>query len=259
MNESILGSNNKLDKDVPIPLYFQLKEIIKEKIVEGKLNPGDLIPSERELSEKYEISRPTIRQALQELVNEGLLYREKGKGTFVAKPKIKYGFIQNLTTFYDDMKKKGYKLKTKIRRKELKKVTEVVANKLNLKNDDQIIFLDRVRLIDNEPIVRVMNFVPYKKCPELMDVDLEDKSLYKVMEEKCDQKYYRAEVTLEPVVAKEYDAKLLDTEVGAPMHLMENITYDQFDNPMDYFESRFRGDKGKVQVELYNDNRLKNK
>lgn len=259
MRDNILSSNDKLDKDVPIPLYFQLKEIIKDKIVEGVLEPGDLIPSERELSNRYDISRPTIRQALQELVNEGMLYREKGKGTFVAKPKIKYGFIQSLTTFYDDMKKKGYSLKTEIRRKELKIVPEGIVNKLNLDKEDKVIFLDRLRSIDDEPIVRVMNFVPYKICPNLIDVDLKDKSLYKVMDETCGLKYHRAEITLEPVVAKEYDAKLLETEVGAPIHLMENITYDQNDNPMDYFESRFRGDKGKVQVELYNNNEFNRK
>jgi len=96
-----------LDKSTPIPLYFQLKEIIKDKIDSGKLKPGDILPSERELSQVYQISRPTIRQALKELVNEGLLYREKGKGTYVSKPKINYGFIQKLTTFYDDIKEKG--------------------------------------------------------------------------------------------------------------------------------------------------------
>lgn len=252
MENSILNSDNKLNKDVPIPLYFQLKEIIKEKILEGELEAGDLIPSERELSKKYEISRPTIRQALQELVNEGLLNREKGKGTFVAKPKINYGFIQRLTTFYDDMKKKGYQLKTEIRRKEIRKVTEGLMKKLNLEKDDKIIFLDRVRYIENEPIVRVMNFVPYNICPGLLEEDLEDKSLYKVMREKCGVKYYRAEISLEPVIAKKYDAEILATQEGAPIHLMENITYDQNNRPMDYFESRFRGDKGKIQVELYN-------
>ncbi len=96
----------KLNRKIPVPLYYQLKEIIKEEIEEGKLKPGDPIPSERELSEKYGISRPTVRQALKELVYEGWLTREKGRGTFISKPKIDYGFIQHFTTFYDDMVKK---------------------------------------------------------------------------------------------------------------------------------------------------------
>jgi len=249
---SVFTKEDKLDKDVPIPLYFQLKEIIEEKITSGQLEPGDLLPSERELSDRYNISRPTIRQALQELVNEGLLYREKGKGTFVAKPKIKYGFIQRLTTFYEDMERKGYKLKTKIRKQEIREAPKRIAEKLNLKTDNKVIFLDRVRYIEEEPIVRVLNFVPYEKCPGLIDIDLEDKSLYKVMREEFGISYYRAEISLEPIIAEEYDAEILDIEEGAPIHLMEDITYDQNNEPMDYFESRFRGDKGKVKVELYN-------
>ena len=241
-----------LKKDVPIPLYFQLKRRIERKIKKGELTAGDLLPSERVLARKYDVSRPTIRQALNELVNEGLLFKEKGKGTFVSKPKIDYGFIQKLTTFYEDMENKGYQLKTSIRKKELKKPTRRVAKKLDIECDHKIIFLDRLRYINNEPIVRVFNFLPYKNCPELLDIDLKNKSLYKIMDKKFGIRYFRAEISLFPTVAEKYDADLLGVKEGAPIHLMENITYDQNDEPMDYFESRFRGDKGKVMVTLFN-------
>lgn len=254
MSTDILDENDQLDKDVPIPLYFQLKEKIKEKIVNGELEPGDLIPSERELSEKYNISRPTIRQALQGLVNEGLLYREKGRGTFVAKPKIKYGFIQKFTTFYDDMQKKGYTLKTKVISQEVKKATSRVANKLDINKNDKVIFLERIRYIEEtEPIVWVMNFIPYELCPGLINEELKDKSLYHVLDEKYNITYHKAEITLEPVIAEKIDAEILKVEEGSPIHLMENVTYNKEGVIMDYFESRFRGDKGKVQVELYNE------
>ena len=247
MTKDILDENDQLEKDIPIPLYFQLKEKIKEKIVNGDLEPGDLIPSERELSEKYDISRPTIRQALQGLVNEGLLYREKGRGTFVAEPKIKYGFIQKFTTFYDDMQKKGYTLKTKVISKEVKKATARIANKLNIEKDDKIIFLERLRYIEkSEPIVWVMNFLPYDLCPELINEDLKDKSLYHILDEKYNITYHKAEITLEPVIAEKIDSEMLKIEEGSPIHLMENITYSKNGEIMDYFESRFIGDKGKV-------------
>lgn len=242
----------KLKKDIPIPLYFQLKERIKQKINENKLDTGDLIPSERVLARKYKVSRPTIRQALSELVNEGLLIRRKGRGTFVAKPKIDYGFIQRLTTFYEDMNNKGYQLKTNIRVKEIRQVTKGISKKLNLNRGQKVIFLDRIRYINEEPIVRVINFVPYEKCPELMNIDLKNKSLYKVLDEKFNIKYYKAEISLEPVVAEKRDEDLLGVKKGSPIHLMKDITYDQNNEPMDYFKSRFRGDKGKVKVELYN-------
>ncbi|MDI3547286.1 MAG: GntR family transcriptional regulator, N-acetylglucosamine utilization regulator [Halanaerobiales bacterium] len=240
-----------LDKNTPIPLYYQLKEILREKIETGELKPGDLLPSERELSEKYKISRPTIRQALKELVNEGLLYREKGRGTFVSEPKINYGFIQKLTTFYDDMVEKGYIMRTKVLEKDIKLVTKVIAKKLNIEENEKVIYISRIRYIENEPIVSVVNHIPYKLCPDLINEDLEDKSLYRILAEKYELVAYKARVTLEPIVASEYDSELLNIEEGAPIHLMQNITYTKENIIMDYFESHFRGDKGKVMVELY--------
>ena len=103
-----------LNRKTPIPLYYQLIEMIRKDIETGVLKPGDIIPSERELSERYQISRPTVRQAIKELAYEGLLNREKGRGTFVSRPKFNYGFIQQFSTFYDDMAEKGYQVHTKV-------------------------------------------------------------------------------------------------------------------------------------------------
>jgi GntR family transcriptional regulator len=242
-----------LDKNSPIPLYFQLEEILKERIETGELQTGDLLSSEKELSEKYKISRPTIRQALRGLVSEGLLYREKGKGTFIAKPKIDYGFIQRLTTFYDDMVEKGFTPKTRVIKQEVRTVRGAIAKKLNIQKGEKIIFLNRIRFIEDEPIVNVMNFIPYKLCPDLINEDLENRSLYQILTDKYRLKPYKAEITLEPIVAEEYDSQILKIKIGAPMHLMQNITYTKDNITMDYFESRFRGDKGKVRVVLYNE------
>ncbi len=240
-----------LDKNTPIPLYYQLKEIIKEKIESGELKPGDVLPSERELSQVHQISRPTIRQALKELVNEGLLHREKGKGTFVSEPKINYGFIQKLTTFYDDMKDKGYVTRTRVVNLEVIKARKAVAKRLKLNEDEKIIYISRIRSINNETVVSVENYIPYNLCPELIREDLTDKSLYRLLSEKYGLTAYKAEVTLEPLVATEHDSETLNIELGAPIHFMQNLTYNKENIIIDYFESRFRGDKGKVTVELY--------
>jgi len=250
--EKLLNDEIKLDKSTPIPLYFQLKEIIREEIEEGSLTPGDSIPSERELADSFEVSRPTIRQALKELVNEGLLDRQKGRGTYVAEPKINYGFIQKLITFYDDMVKKGYEPRTRILKKEIREPGKGIAGKLELASDARVIFLHRVRSIDGVPLVSVMNFVPHYLCPALMEEDLEDKSLYNVMAEKCGIIFHRADISLEPVIAEPYDTELLEVEEGSPIHLMKNLSYSSEGIPMDYFESRFRGDRGKVRVKLVN-------
>lgn len=252
MGSTFDNKSDELNKEIPIPLYFQLKEKIKGKIVNGSLEPGDLIPSERELSKKYNISRPTIRQALKELENEGLIHREKGRGSFVSKPKIKYGFIQKFTTFYDDMKEKGHETKTKVLKKEIYYAEGSITKKLNISENDKVIFIHRVRFIEGDPVVSVMNNIPYKLCPQLINENLENKSLYNILAKKYNIKPYRAEITLEPIVANEYDKKLLNIKEGSAMFLMKNITYSSDNLAMDYFESHFRGDKGKVKVKLHN-------
>ncbi|MFW5889726.1 MAG: GntR family transcriptional regulator [Bacillota bacterium] len=245
--------NDFLDKNSPLPLYFQLKNIIKEKIENGELKPNDRIESERELEEKYNISRPTIRQALKELVNEGLLYREKGKGTFVAKPKIDYGFIQKFTTFYEDMEIKGYKTKTKVLDKNIVKCRKTLADKLKVKLNSKIIKITRIRYIEDEPIVLVINHIPYDVCKRIINDSLEDESLYRIMAEKYGVKPYKAEISLEPTIADNFDSRMLEIKQGSPVHLMKNITYTEKNVVMDYFESHLKGDKGKVKVELYNE------
>ena len=242
----------EINKNIPIPVYYQLKEVIREKIETGKLKIGEKITSENKLGEIYQISRMTVRQAIKELVGEGLLYRDKGRGTFVCKPKINYGFIQKLTTFYDDMVGKGYTMKTKILKQEIKPASKAIAKKLNIEENEKIIYILRIRYIENSPIVHVASHIPYKLCPDLINEDLIDKSLYQTLAEKHGLVAYKARVTLEAIIASKYDSELLNIEENAaPVHLMKEITYTKENIIMDYFESHFRGNKGRVQVELY--------
>jgi GntR family transcriptional regulator len=236
----------EIKKSIPIPIYYQLKEIIRDKI-----EIGEKIASENKLSEIFHISRMTVRQAIKELVGEGLLYRVKGKGTFVCKPKINYGFIQKFTTFYDDMVGKGYTVRTKIMKQEIKTANKLIAKKLNIEENEKIIYLLRVRYIESEPIVNVTNYIPYLLCPDLINEDLTDKSLYSTLAEKYGLVAYKARATLEAIVASKHDSELLNIKEGAPVHLMSNITYTKENEIMDYFKSNFRGDKGKVTVEIY--------
>ena len=102
-----LGGVEAIQKDSPLPLYFQLKELLRQEIESGHWQPGQRIPSEAELCHAFDISRSVVRQALTELEYQGLLYREQGKGTFVAQPKISESLMQDLSGFYEDMVAKG--------------------------------------------------------------------------------------------------------------------------------------------------------
>lgn len=225
--------------------------MIRKDIETGVLKPGDIIPSERELSEKYQISRPTVRQAIKELAYEGLLNREKGKGTFVSRPKFNYGFIQQFSTFYDDMAEKGYQVHTKVLNIEVRNDLPNIGKILNIAENDPIICIERMRYVEGEPIVKVSNFIPFSLCPDLVHEDLTDKSLYRTLFEKYHLRAFRAEITLEATVADNLDSKVLEIPEGAPVIFMKNITFTPENTIMDYFQSRFRGDKGKIKVEVF--------
>ena len=161
-----------ITKDSPIPLYFQLKELLRQEIESGRWQPGQQIPSETEMCEAFGISRTVVRQALRELEYHGLLYREQGKGTFVAEPKISESLVQDLSGFYEDMVAKGLTPVTRVLRQEIQPANKKVARYLHIQPGDEIVFIERVRSVGGEPIVLVTTYLPYHVCPDLVDEDL---------------------------------------------------------------------------------------
>jgi len=239
-----------IKKDSPIPYYFQLEEILREKIESGKWAPGQQIPSESELCEILGISRTVVRQALNELVNEGLLYRRKGKGTFVARLKIAESLVQNLTGFYEDTVAKGLMPITQVLEQKLIPASKKVAAMMNLKEGDQVIKIDRLRSVGNEPILIVTTFLPYEICPALLEEDLTNQSLYGVLEGRYKLEIARGRRTLEAISASDEDAKLLGVEEGDPIILLKSVSYLENGEPIEYFEAKHRGDRSRFEVEL---------
>jgi len=239
-----------IKRDSPIPYYFQLEKFLKEEIESGRWQPGQKIPSEAELCEAFGVSRTVVRQALNELVNEGLLYRRKGKGTFVAKPKIAESLVQSLTGFYEDMVARGLTPVTQVLEQKLIPASKKVAGMLNLKEGDLVIKIDRLRSVNNEPILIVTTFIPYQICPALLEEDLTNQSLYAVLEDKYNLEIARGRRTLEAISASEEDAKLLGIEEGDPLVLLKSVSYLKDGRPIEYFEAKHRGDRSRFEVEL---------
>ena len=166
-----------IDKNSPIPVYYQLKEIIKEKITKGTWQVGQCIASERELTEAYGVSRMTVRQALGELVQEGLLVREKGKGTFVCEPKVKQ---EDMMSFSDIIKKAGRSLITKVLDFEVINTPDELADTFDV---EKIYKINRLRLVDGEAVANEVVYIPCEYCGFVTKEDLEG-SLFKLLEEK---------------------------------------------------------------------------
>lgn len=239
----------EFSRDKPIPLYYQLKEIIKKQIETRELKARDCLPSEREYSEFYKISRMTVRQAITELVNEGYLYRQQGKGTYVAEKKIEQGLMQ-LTSFTEDMLRRGLQPSAKILSIQEKVMDEKATSALGLPEDEPVIVIKRLRLADGEPMALETCHLSYGKYSEILREDLENNSLYQFLEKRYSIRLNRATQVIEPGIARPEVAKLLHIRAGDPILILERTTFDQYDNPVEFVSSLYRGDRYKFIVEL---------
>lgn len=244
----ILLKSVRLDKSVPIPLYFQLKELILSEIKEGSYKIGSLIPTENELSEMFGISRTTVRQAITELVQEGWLYRVKSKGTFVAKPKIEQSFIQALGSFNDQIAELGRTPSTELLDFEVIIAPDEVAKELKLKSNEKVIYIHRKRFADEDPIVMVKTYLPFNKCKFVLNHDLEKESLYPVLALQDDTQIYKIRRFIEAVEADDYDIENLNISSCKAIQQFISIGYNVYDEPIEYSLARYRGDRNRFEV-----------
>jgi GntR family transcriptional regulator len=230
-------------------LYCQLEELIREKIATGEWQPGDLIPSERELSEKYSISRMTARQAMNELANEGLLRRVQGKGTCVAKPKIEQR-LARLTGFTQDMRKRGLRPGARVLRLEMVAPPRLSAEALQIDPHQSVVLLERLRIAGDEPMALETCYLHFDRAPGLLEESFEDCSLYELLTETYDVVPSRAEQQMEAGLCSRRERKLLGLQEGAPVLKNRRITFDQRNRPFEYTESVYRGDRYVFYAEL---------
>jgi len=233
---------NAIYKNSPLPRYYQLKEIMRERVRSGEWKPGDLIPSERELGEKYGISRMTARQALTDLVNEGLFYREQGKGTFVSQRKITQQLIR-LTGFTEDIRARGQRPGTIVLSSEMRPADEATAEKLRISPGTLVFRLQRLRLADEEPLAIELSQISFKDCERLLEEDLEHNSLYRMLETKYGIPLMEADQELEAGLAGNEDAQLLKIPVGSSVLFTRRITYTERNQPIEYAKAVYCGNK----------------
>ncbi len=246
----MLSLKTNIKRDSFIPYYVQVKEALRERIEQGGWKPGDQLPGELELCQLFDVSRTVIRQALKELTYEGLIVREQGKGTFVAEPKISESLVQKLTGFYQDMVEQGHTPITKVLKQIVGPASPKVATYLGLEPDTPVIEIDRLRFIQDESIVLVTTYLPYHLCPELAKVDLSHQSLYAFLEKQCGLVIARGHRTIEAGLANEYEARLLQIEKGAPLIILDSVSYLNDGTPIEYYHALHRGDRSRFEVEL---------
>jgi GntR family transcriptional regulator len=238
-----------LDHSSVIPLYHQLKEILREYIESGEWKPGDLIPSENEFQQEYNISRNTVKKALDDLVQEGILNRIQGKGTFVSMPKIE----QSLSGFYSFSKvlrSKGLEPKDIILSLDQKEVKPSIAKRLQLPEKALVIELRRLRCANDEPMILETSYIPLQLVSGLSAEKLEHNSLYDLMQSEYGIMVTKAKETFEPVLIRDYESSYLQIKEGSPALLLERVAYDSNGQPVEFCRSIFRGDRCRFYTEL---------
>lgn len=239
-----------VDRNDYIPFYIQVRNALLEHIKSGGWQVGDQLPGEPELCRMFEVSRTVIRQALKELELEGLIFREKGKGTFVAEPKIDQRMAQELTGFYQDMVQHGLKPVTRILKQRVIPAPSNVTTYLNLEPGAEVIEIHRLRGVQDEFIILDTTYLPYVLCPEVLDADFTSQSLYAFLEDRLGLSISRAHRTFEAVLATKYEAQLLQIKVGDPLILLDSVAYLEDDTPIEYFHGFHRGGRSRFKIDL---------
>lgn len=240
----------KISKSDPVPLHYQLKTILLDMIENEELKPGDMIPTERELCDIQGVSRMTINKAIMSLVNEGVLYREQGKGTFVAKPKEKQE-IYKLKSFTEEMSEKGLATSTRIISFEIKEATKKNKSILKIpKEFNKVIEIRRLRMTEKDPVAIETVWIPEHLFKGMTTDMIEGKSLYAIFKQKFNYHPKKARQTIEPVTLSEFEAKLLDQKENALALMFKRITYAENDVPIEYTNTINRSDKYEYEILL---------
>lgn len=232
-----------------IPYYYQLMEILLNQLRSGQFRVGDQFPTEMELVAKYGVSRPTVRRAIAELVQEGYLERSRGRGTFVARPAVVTD-ARVVTTFAAEMQHSGRQHRVKLLQAAQVPAVGALARDLAVAEGDLVFEITRLRLGDEEPLVLEISQVPVAVCPNLLaEANLEKEGLYDALERLRGIRIGRAQQVFQAIPASDEVAKLLGVRRGAPILLWQGVAYNLSDRPVERLRVYYRGDRYRFSVQ----------
>lgn len=247
----------KLDKRNPVPLYYQLVELLRQRIRSGELRSGERLPSEVDMSKQTGVSRMTVRQALTFLAREGLLEIKPGVGTFVAEPKLTYDAL-HLLGFTEEMMSRGETVRSEVIEQSVTIPPPYVASELRLWQEDPVVKVVRLRFVEDTPLLLETSFVPAALCPGLEIEDLAGRALYELLEREYGLRLEWARQSFEARAASELEQKLFGVESGTGNIVLEGVSYTDQDLPVEYFAATYRGDRFKFTVESRRQSREEN-
>ena len=231
-----------------LPLYAQLKEILIAAIQRGEFAPGDRLPSQSELCEQYKMSHMTVRRAVNELINEGVIYSIHGKGTYVSERKLPSASGQ-LVGFYEHMLRMEKVPSNRLLEAKIVSASTIMANRLNVELGLPLVYVRRLRLVDGIPMSIATSYLPHFLCRGLLDHDLANNSLFAILRDVYKLMLTSSHSTIGSILAAEEQAHLLEITRPATLITEEQTTYLDSGQPIEFSRSVIRGDRYYVQLE----------
>jgi GntR family transcriptional regulator len=238
-----------LDKSGFVPLYYQIQRALMEKIHSGELATGDPLASEEELARVYQVSRMTARQALHGLKTSGFAVSQKGRGTFVTRPKLEKN-IMHLKGFTEDMKHLGMVPSSKLLEQTVVKATTDLAEQLRVDPDDLVMRLRRLRLADGIPMALEQSHIPLRLFPGLEKINFAKQSLYFVLRETYAVKVAWADEVIEALPATREESALLTIPNKASVLSISRVIMTTEETPIEVACSRYRGDRYRASIRV---------
>ena len=248
---SMTAASFALRTDSPLPLYYQLEQALRAMIASGSWQPGSLICSERELMQAAGVSRATVRQAIGNLISEGLLQRVHGRGTFVARPKLEQE-MRSVYSFAEQMGVQGLDLADQLLQRHRVPASDELAELLAVAPGAPLIHIKRVRSLGSTPLMIDSSYVPYHLCPGLLTEPFES-PMYRMLTDRFDLPPVHCTDVLEPVLADEAQAHLLEIESGSPLMFLERVTFTRGDVPLHVARNYIPGSRCRFRVNLWSE------
>ena len=240
-------TSDMIDRHSATPMHDQLRQLIVDAIARDGLQPGDPLPGEHRLCERYGISRTVVRQALAQLEHEGLVERVKGKGTFVSRPRIGESLVHTLGGLYDHVESRGGHVRSEVLRHERTAADDVIAAALELPGGSPVVVLERLRHVDGEPWSLSTTWMPDAVGAVTLGADLTEASLYRLLADHgivATQGVRSAEAT----VATPEQARLLGIGAGSALLRLRSVSRGADGTPMEYFIAHHRGDRSRFEL-----------
>jgi GntR family transcriptional regulator len=236
-----------IDKNSSIPLYLQIQNQIADQIRQGSYLPGTQVPSELEISSQMSVSRMTARKALDALVSKGMLYRRKGKGTYVAENMVSYG-LTTMNSFSRTMQSRGYHIDTRVLRVDTVNGPPEILNSLHLDPGSKLLCVRRLRLVEGKPAAIHIAYLDHRVYAPLSKVDLSTSSLLDAMHELSGVPLAYTMDSVQADLANAEEARLLEIEKDSPVLRVEGVAYSEYGEPTRFSRAVYRGDMFRLMV-----------